>query len=350
VAGPDQTVLSHLGDDTSPLVGGFLLALLIAFLVPFPGTLFSKTVEANHEEIVSWFARPRHVWQGLVRATHLPGAVTARLSSWLTGTPGVWLFVLLSAVVYGFLDPRFGLADSSLPEYLGILAGLALITVSFDLPLRLYRRHVNGDGGFLKSLWWTLPAAIVCVVISRVAGFQPGYLYGLIVSALFTTEVARRHEGIGIWLASAVLFVVSIGAWLALSAARGLSLDPNLATLLQTALACYVVAGIETLAVGLLPMRFLPGRPVYEWSRAAWLPIFLISVMAYLLVLVNPRSGYLSDDSRTPMIIGVCFLAAFGIVSMGTWAYFRFRPGRHEGGGGEHSGEAAATAFREPDG
>ena len=37
-------------DDVSVLTGGLLLSLLIAFLVPFPGTLFNKTVENNYEE------------------------------------------------------------------------------------------------------------------------------------------------------------------------------------------------------------------------------------------------------------------------------------------------------------
>lgn len=159
----------------------------------------------------------------------------------------------------------------------------------------------------------------------RLADFQPGYLYGLIVSATFTHEVARRDEGIGTWLASVVLFALSVGAWLGLVAVRSTSLDPAVETVLQTALACFVVAGIETVAVGLLPMRFLPGRPVYEWSRVLWLVIYALAVAAYLIVLVNPTSGYLSDDSRAPMLIGIAFLVTFGVISLGTWLYFRVR-------------------------
>ena len=56
--------------------------------------------------------------------------------------------------------------------------------------------------------------------------------------------------------------------------------------------------------------------------------VFALSVMGYLLILVDPANGYLSDDSRTPMLVGVIFLVLFGIVSLGTWAYFRFRPAR----------------------
>jgi hypothetical protein len=45
----------------------------------------------------------------------------------------------------------------------------------------------------------------------------------------------------------------------------------------------------------------------------------------------------LSNDSITPMLVGVIFLVTFGIVSVGTWAYFRFRPVR---AGEDRPGEA----------
>jgi hypothetical protein len=112
-----------------------------------------------------------------------------------------------------------------------------------------------------------------------------------------------------------------------------------LSLFLQTVLVTFVVAGIETLAVGLLPMRFLPGHPLYQWKRGAWFAVFALSVMGYLLILVDPANGYLSDDSRTPMLIGVIFLVTFGVVSLGTWAYFRYRPARPSG---DASGEVPA--------
>jgi hypothetical protein len=39
------------------------------------------------------------------------------------------------------------------------------------------------------------------------------------------------------------------------------------------------------------------------------------------------------------MMIGIVFLVTFGIVSIGTWAYFRYRPAR---AGTDRPGEAAA--------
>ena len=225
------------------------------------------------------------------------------------------------------------------PIVSGLLLGLAIITVSFDLPLRLWHRRAGGDLGFLKSLWWTLPVAALCVLISRLADFQPGYLYGLIISIVFVTEISTRDEGIGTWLASVWLLVLSFGAWILLAFVRQGTFDPWVSLFLQTVLVTFVVAGIETLAVGLLPMRFLPGHPLYRWRRAMWFPLFALAIFGYLLILVDPANGYLSDDSRAPLLIGVIFLVVFGIVSLGTWAYFRFRPARV---GGDRPGEAPA--------
>jgi hypothetical protein len=143
--------------------------------------------------------------------------------------------------------------------------------------------------------------------------------------------VSEPQEGLGVWFASAWLLGLSVVAWLLLGAARSAGGDPWISTIVQTALVMFVVAGIETLAVGLIPLRFMPGHPVYETRRKAWFAMFALAVLAYLLILVDPSSGYLSDNSRTPMIMGVAFLVGFGIVSIGTWVFFHFRP--------EHAGE-----------
>ena len=311
--------------------------------MPFPGTLFNKTVEANYAEIQGWIAGLRRRWNALLDALAIGplGGVRRGVGRALGGRFGVWIFLGLSALVYGFLSPSFGLDLNSLALFAGMLVGLALITAAFDLPLRFYhrRRSAQHDAGVLRALWWTLGIALVCVVISRLANFQPGYLYGLVVSIVFVTEISTREEGIGTWLASLWLLALSVVAWVLLGVVRQQSADPLLSLFLQTVLVTFVVAGIEALAIGLLPMRFLPGHPLYKWRRSMWFPLFALAILGYLLILVDPANGYLSNDSRTPMLVGIIFLVGFGTISIGTWAYFRFRPAR---AGGDRPGEVAA--------
>jgi hypothetical protein len=224
--------------------------------------------------------------------------------------------------------------------FLGLFTGFAFITLAFDLPLRVYhRRHsLVRDRGFLRALWLTLPVAVICVVISRLADFQPGYMYGLIISIIFTSEISSRDEGVGTWLASVWLLVLSFVAWILLEVVRQQGGSAFLQTFLETALVTFVVAGIEALAIGLLPMRFLPGHPLFHWRKSMWFPLFAFAIFGYLLILVNPVNGYLSNDSIIPMLVGVVFLIGFGIISFGTWAYFRYRPARS---GLDRRGEAA---------
>jgi hypothetical protein len=332
------------GLDLGALGGLSLLALLIAFLVPFPGTLFNKTVEENYEEIQGWVSGIKGRWTSVLDRLAIGplGPVRRSASRLITGRFGVLIFLGMTALVYGFLSPTFGVDSDSLALFLGLLVGLAFITAAFDLPLRIYHGRTSRahDRGVLRALWWTLLVAVICVVISRLANFQPGYLYGLIVSIVFVTEISKRDEGVGTWLAAIWLLILSFGAWVLLSIVRQGSFDPWLALFLQTTLVTFVVAGIETLAVGLLPMRFLPGHPLYQWRRGMWFFVFALSVMGYLLILVDPANGYLSDDSRTPMLVGVIFLVVFGVVSIGTWAYFRYRPAKV---GGDRPGEAPAA-------
>jgi hypothetical protein len=330
--------------------GSALLALLIAFLIPFPGTLFNKTVEANYGEIQGWFASLRERWRGfLARVAVGPlRPPTVWLGTAMTGPTGVWLFLLLSALVYGFLSPSFGLNFNSLILFLGLVVGLAFITAAFDLPLRVYhrRRTLKQDAGVLRALWWTLGIAIICVLVSRLADFQPGYLYGLIISIVFVTEIGLREEGLGTWLASLWLLALSFIAWLLLGIVRTQGGDATLQLFIQTILATFVVAGIEALVIGLLPMRFLPGHPLFAWRRSLWFPVFALAIFGYLLILVDPANGYLSADSKAPIVVGIVFLVGFGMVSLGTWAYFRYRPARTDGDRpgeapelpGEHSG------------
>lgn len=323
------------------LGGSALLALLVAFLVPFPGTLFNKTVEANHAEIMGWFAKLKSISRNIGRRITVGPLrpFSAFFGKTMTGGLGVWIFLALTALVYSFLSPSFGFDLNSLALFLGLLIGLAFITAAFDLPLRVYhrRRSRARDVGALRALWWTLLVAIICVLVSRLAGFQPGYLYGLIISIVFVTEVTIRDEGFGTWLASLWLIVLSVLAWLLLGVVRTAGGDPWFQLFLQTVLVTFVVAGVEALVIGLLPMRFLPGHPLFKWKRTLWFPVFALAVFGYLLILVDPANGYLSDDSRTPMIVGIIFLVAFGTISVSTWAYFRYRPARK---GGDRPGEA----------
>jgi hypothetical protein len=170
----------------------------------------------------------------------------------------------------------------------------------------------------------------VFVVVSRAADLQPGYLYGIVLGIVFGSKDAPRDEGREQAAGAAWTLAVAIAAWLLLGWLRSTSPDPSdfVGIAAQTALAAVMVAGIEAVALGMVPFRFLPGAAVYRWSRVAWAALFGIGVFAFVHVLIGPNLGYLSELSVAGLVAAAAAFVAFGIISLAVWGYFRFRPSR----------------------
>jgi hypothetical protein len=83
--------------------------------------------------------------------------------------------------------------------------------------------------------------------------------------------------------------------------------------------------GLDTLVIGLMPLRFLRGADVRKWSHLSWWLLFALTQLAFVHILLRPSTGYVADTKRAPttIVIGLFFL--FGVVSVIFWAYFRFR-------------------------
>jgi hypothetical protein len=97
---------------------------------------------------------------------------------------------------------------------------------------------------------------------------------------------------------------------------------------LEACLALIFLWGVEGLVVAMLPMRFLDGRTVIDWNRVVWAVLMFLGVFASVHVLMSPSSGYVGHTTGQLTIGVIILFAIFGAISVGTWAYFRFRPRR----------------------
>jgi hypothetical protein len=333
------------------------IAAGVLIFVPFPGILFNRTIEENYAEISEWVRRAR---RRLGRRGRL-GALLGSLPPWArrnprpspTSTPsepppsatdpepdpgtqgsfwrsprGIALFLAVSTLLYGFLDPTFGLNLRSLATLAGVAIGLAVTLLAFCLPRALSYRS-KAIPFSISALPAALPVGIACVLLTRLTNFQPGYLYGLIVAVVVAREVSVAVEGKAMAMAATSTFVVAVVAWFGLLWADGLGTageEPGLPIIaLQTAFVMAVVAGVELTAFGMLPLRFLPGERVYRWNRRVWAALIGLGLFGFAHVLMNPRDGYMADSSRTPLITIVGLLIFFGLSSVLFWAYFRLR-------------------------
>ncbi|HET9851271.1 MAG TPA: FGLLP motif-containing membrane protein [Candidatus Limnocylindrales bacterium] len=304
--------------DGDAIGGSLLLALLLLLVVGFIGELFNNTVENNYHEIAGWFRKGP-----LGRAR----AALTRVRFDPPGVPGVWLFIALTALVSSFVDPGFGLNVRSIAVFLGFLVGLVVVLASFKLPPILARRRRTGELGKLRPLPWALVIAALFVLVSRLANLQPGYLYGIVLGAIFVTDASDRDEGRETFWGSLWTLGAAVVAWIALTWIRGFGLpaDGFGVTLLSTAFAATLVAGLEAAAFALMPMRFLPGYVLYKWNRPAWAVLWAVSLFAFFHILIGPTSGYVSELSPQGFLAALGVFAAFGALSIGTWLYFRFR-------------------------
>ena len=327
------------------------IAAGVVILAPFPAVLFNSTMEAHYTEIMGWLRILRLRFGGLsafvplwARRRSQSGASSAtananaepalehRTEGGLWRSPvGIIVFLLASGLLYGLLDPTFGLDLVSVGTFLGLVGGLAVVLLAFGIPI--YRNyHRDGVPFFVQALPGTLLIGIACVLITRLTDFQPGYLYGLVIGLVAAREMSRADEGRTVALASGVLLATSMVAWLMLlfpvpSFSAGNDLQ---AIAVGTALATIVVSGLEAAVFGLLPLRFLPGEKIFRWDKRIWAALLALGVFGFAHVLMDPTTGYLADESRTPFLTIVVLLAFFGLASVLFWAYFRYRSPRVE--------------------
>lgn len=342
-----QSVAGPAGVSVDPniVLQSALLSLVVLVLLPFPSQLFNATLEHHYDEIRDAVRRRRWtawMWRGRADraaaatvpapAPAMPYAAPAMAGA--AGSGAVRLVsavavVLLSGLLYGLLDPRFGPDARSLVTFVGIVLGLVAVTWAATLPHRSIHQQVLGDRGRLWAPFAVLIIAALCVLISRVVGFLPGYLYGLILGFRFATALEGRDEARAWAAAGWWMLGLAVVAWLTLGAVRMPGLESSVpAEIAASVLAALVIAGIEAIVFELVPVRFLPGELVFRHRRVQWAVVYALGVFAFAWIILNPANGFLGTGAGVSLFAAVGLFLAFGIASILFWGYFRFRPER----------------------
>ena len=91
-------------------------------------------------------------------------------------------------------------------------------------------------------------------------------------------------------------------------------------------LAAIFIGGIEGALFSLVPLRFLPGHHIVQWSRIAWAVLAFATAFLFVDVLLRPRAGYLGRSSTASAVVTYGLFALFGAASIAFWAWFRANP------------------------
>ncbi len=288
-------------------VGGVLF-------ITFPANLFNLPFDENYEAIATWVARRRRRIRQLLQRPDQPAiartlAPTSRThaSSSEPGTSTLPMFiaVLDAGALFGsVLDPRFGLNVTTIESFCGVaVATVAGIAIRGVVACVYHRQRARRSPARLRALPLGLVIAATCVAVSRLSGFQPGYLYGIVCAVTFGRRLSTRAEGQLAGLITAAIIATSVIAWLLWLPINPGAQQPGAfagVVVLDDFLASMFTGGLVGTMIGLLPLRFLPGYSLKEWSTPVWAITFAVALFAVFDILVLSSTS--SGSNRAPLL------------------------------------------------
>jgi hypothetical protein len=312
--------------------------------ITFPANIFNQTFSENYDEILlivaAWRRRVRRLFGNFApHATTPNSAGAASVSDAATSSPeqstpdrvtlfGFLVVLVIGSLFGGLLDPRFGINRQSLVSFGSTLLAFAWGALLSWFIARAFRRHHQYP---TDTYWRALPiglgVAIVCVLVSRLSHFQPGYLYGVVVSVAFVGSLKDRHNAHLITISTISTLSVAFAAWLVWIPFNHLALEHGsnyFYGVLDDVLASIFVGGLVGTVVGLIPLRGLPGEHLSKWRKDVWALIFFISLFLLIEVELRPASGPTHTGAASIVTIIVLFLF-FGGSTIAMRVYFAKR-------------------------
>jgi hypothetical protein len=307
--------------DTAVVITSVALAAGGTLFITFPAQFFNLTFQENYPAIAAWLARRRR------RRATSPRRLTptrARIA--------FAAVVAAGALCGALLDPGFGRSWSTMASYLAIV--LALVTgaaVTGGAAALYHWRSGHPERPSPAALPLGLAVAAICVLISRLVAFQPGYLYGVVCGLAFHRKLSSRQQGHVATMGIVATLCVSVLAWIAWvpvhnAAAHGAAFPT---VVLDDFLATVFVSGMVGSAIGLLPLRFLSGGAIREWRPPVWAGLFTLAMFGVVDVLV--RSPASPGAKHAPLVTTIVLFVAFGGFAIAFREYFARRWRREHG-------------------
>jgi hypothetical protein len=306
---------AELNFDLNLIAGSTLLGLLLVLLVLFPAELFNSALFEHYDEISGWFkfGRLRRWSQSLRR---VPTIIS------------VGGFAVVGAVLGSLLSPDFSLNRATLALIAGMLVTLLIVSFIYDVARGWYMRWRFGVPSKLRTQWVGMGAGAILVLISRLAHFLPGYLYGIFTALVFGRKPTDRQDGEGLAVASVALLGIGILAWLSTIPVKAAAAAPNAGfaiLVLDAALASLWVAALVAIVFGLAPIRYFYGEQVKKWNQPAWTALYAGGMVLFVLALLDPQRSLYGKSDKVSLASVLTLFVGFAVFSTLFWAYFRYR-------------------------
>jgi hypothetical protein len=287
-------------------------AVVLVLLVAFPTHLLNTAAEHGTDRFSAWWTRTRTTKRAL------PPAIE-KLSGWPLAIAGV----VVASIISAFVDPRFGLdAGGSLRILGSILLAFALdVALGWVLLLLFLRRTMPDAKARLRFAPASLLLVAAAVVFSRITGFQPGIVFGLVagvvVGATLATTAKARVALIGLGYS----FAAGLLAWIIYTIVIATSgpADSALALFAQETLSAVAIGGMAVLPVALFPLRGMTGYDIFAWNKIVWGVAYGLGLIGFFFVLMPMPFAWQGVPLELGVWIGLYLLYAVAAVAI--WAF-----------------------------
>lgn len=318
-----------------------VITLAIVLFIAFPANIFNQTLSENYDEVQLMKENARRKIRktfGLSvdtpkDPTPTPAGADADGTT-SASMPGLatrqWFIAVLAigALFGGLLDPNFGANSHSFESFIATLVAFSVGAVLSWFIAKTFRNmHKYPTQTYLKALPIGLGIAFACVIISRSTHFEPGYLYGVVVSISFVASMKDQHNSHLIVISTLSTLMVALLAWMAWIPVNHLALEGGgnfIEAILDDVLGSLFIGGLIGSVIGLLPLEGLSGGTLVKWRRDVWAGIFALAVFLLVSVELRPSSGP-THPGGAPITTAIILFLAFGGLSFGARWYFAQR-------------------------
>lgn len=293
---------------------GFLL------FVAVPAELLHATIRENYHRLPVW----RGSWRD--RLTAWGDRIQRRIGR----TASLVAVIALVAGLATLVDPNAGFTPATFRLWLAIAISLFVVNVLGGLALRAAAKRWF-DVEIVQRI---LPGAILLtaatVLLSRLFGVSPGLLFGLVLGTQLARELKKDESGRLAAFVTTVLLVFGIGAWMLYGASTALgSPEPGFAELLwRETLVAITVESLTSLVIALIPITFMDGRSIWQWSKLAWAGLTAVAMVAFVTIIVPLPDAW--AETAGPLSLTVLLFVGFGMLTVAVWLLFRWLAARDE--------------------
>jgi hypothetical protein len=323
------------------IVASAAISIAALLFITFPANLFNKTFEENYDVIAAWWEPRLRRFRRKPSSTSAdagePAADEATATAADTKATNdekvkFALVVIAGAIFGGLLNPKFGANSASVNSFVATLLSVITGTLVGTGVGFLYRRRKKYDvTRHFEALPAGLAIAALCVVLSRISDFQPGYLYGVVCGVAFAGTLAKNENGHIVALGHLATIAVAVIAWFVWVPVNTTALHhPGVFPLviLDDLLASLFVGGLVGSVINLIPVRFMPGHTLASWHRGAWMAVFGVAAFGMVEIVLFPSRH--NHAGHAPIITIIVLFVLFGGGSLVFREYFSRRERRLE--------------------